>query len=105
MKSRTRLGVSLKVERIQFYTKLQTLHQIILSRVGKINVVGLSSIVVKDVLRLEMKNGRYNSITKKTKFEPVKLFNYAIDLRDALNEAPLSLHILRRIFYDNLLIN
>ncbi|KAG1055541.1 hypothetical protein G6F43_002512 [Rhizopus delemar] len=70
-------------------------------QVGKPNIVDLPSISAKDILKSEIGNDRYNLITKETKLEPVTLSTYATELSNALNEAPLSLQMLRQALYKN----
>lgn len=72
-----------------------------MSRVEKPNIVDLSSTSAKDILKSEIGNDRYNLITKETKLEPVTLSTYATELSNALNEAPLSLQMLRQALYKN----
>lgn len=72
-----------------------------MSRVGKLNIVDLSSTAAKDILRSDIGNNLYNLIIEETNLESVTLSTYATELSNALNEASLSLQILRQALYSN----
>ncbi|KAI8645556.1 hypothetical protein BD408DRAFT_338648, partial [Parasitella parasitica] len=73
-----------------------------LSRVGKLKIIDLSSMMAVDVLKEETSaNHQFESIINSTKIDPIPISTQADNLINALNDTPLSMQPLRKTLYSH----
>jgi hypothetical protein len=73
----------------------------LLNRVGRLNIIDLSSNTSLYILHSELQTQNMSEITAATAIKPVQLSDYAREIFEVLEACPLSVRVLTDTLYEN----